>query len=56
MSTADTPDHDDPQQQEDDRTLFKRLRDRYEGEDGEIVRICDLVVQSDSESEREEAN
>jgi len=56
MSKADTPDHDEPQQQADDRMLFERLRDRYKGEDDDIVRICDLVIHSDSESEREVAN
>ena len=35
------------------RDLFERLRDRYQGEDEEIVRICDLVVHSES---KEDAN
>lgn len=55
MSKADTKDYDEPKQQ-DDRMLFERLRDRYEGEDDDIVQICDRVIQSESESEREVAN
>ncbi len=56
MSQVDTTNADGPQDGNDDQELFERLRDRYEGEDEEVVRICDLVVQSESESSREVAN
>lgn len=38
---------------DDERALFERLADRYEGED--VGRICNLVLQSSSDESSEEA-
>lgn len=54
MSEAATPSDTDPTSE--DRHLFERLRERYEGVDEEIVRICDLVTHSESGSSKEDAN
>lgn len=53
MSEAATPPDTDPPSE--DRDLFERLRERYEGVDEEIVRICDLVTHSGGSS-KEDAN